>query len=75
MSFFDSIAHSFSTISTGGFSTHDQSFNFFQNDMILFVAIIFMIVGSLPFLLLAQTTLKNLFVVFRDHQVQVLYIF
>ena len=71
MSFFDSITHSFSTISTGGFSTHDQSFNFFQSDMILFVAIIFMIVGSLPFLLIAQTTLKNLFVVFRDHQVRV----
>ena len=71
MSFFDSVAHSFTTISTGGFSTHDQSFNFFQSDIILTIAILFMIIGSLPFLLLAQTTIKDLFVVFRDHQVRV----
>ena len=58
MNFFDSIAHSFTTISTGGFSTHDASFAYFNNYNILFVAIVFMILGSLPFLVLAQTSLK-----------------
>ena len=53
--FFDSIAHSFTTISTGGFSTHDASFAYFENYNILFVAIVFMVLGSLPFLVLAQT--------------------
>src|SRR5210317_794736 len=35
MNFFDSIAHSFTTISTGGFSTHDASFAYFNNYNIL----------------------------------------
>ena len=48
MTIFDSIAHSFTTISTGGFSTYDNSFAYFDNS-ILIIAIIFMILGSLPF--------------------------
>ncbi len=68
---FDAISHSFTTISTGGFSTYDSSFAFFNNDKILLVAIIFMILGSLPFLVLVQTSKKNLFAIFRDHQVRV----
>jgi trk system potassium uptake protein TrkH len=68
---FDAISHSFTTISTGGFSTYDSSFSFFNNDKILFVAIIFMILGSLPFLVLIQTSKKNLFAIFKDHQVRV----
>ncbi len=68
---FDAISHSFTTISTGGFSTYDSSFAFFNNDKILLVAITFMILGSLPFLVLVQTSKKNLFAIFKDHQVRV----
>ena len=71
MTLFDAIAHGFTTISTGGFSTHDNSFAFFQNNSILNIAIIFMIIGSIPFLLLAQTTLTN-FSLFKYHKVRVL---
>ena len=71
MTFFDAIAHSFTTISTGGFSTHNDSFAYFQSNSILNIAIIFMIIGSIPFLLLAQTTLTNN-ALFKDHQVRVL---
>ena len=71
MTFFDAIAHSFTTISTGGFSTHNDSFAYFKSNSILNIAIIFMIIGSIPFLLLAQTTLTNN-TLFRDHQVRVL---
>jgi len=71
MTFFDAIAHSFTTISTGGFSTHNDSFAYFQSNSILNIAIIFMIIGSIPFLLLAQTTLANN-ALFKDHQVRVL---
>ena len=71
MDFFDSIAHSFTTISTGGFSTHDQSFAYFQSNSILLVAIIFMIIGSLPFLVLAQISMTNLFAAIKDHQIRV----
>ena len=71
MTFFDAIAHSFTTISTGGFSTHNDSFAYFNSHSILNIAIIFMIIGSIPFLLLAQTTLANN-ALFKDHQVRVL---
>ena len=71
MNFFDSLAHSFTTISTGGFSTHDQSFAYFQNNSILLIAIIFMIIGSLPFLVIAQTSLNNIFATIKDHQVRI----
>ena len=71
MTFFDAIAHSFTTISTGGFSTHNDSFAYFQSNLILNIAIVFMFIGSIPFLLLAQTTLSNLSL-FKDHQVRVL---
>tara|TARA_B100000965_G_scaffold170375_1_gene142156 strand:- start:8215 stop:9663 length:1449 start_codon:yes stop_codon:yes gene_type:complete len=71
MTLFDSIAHSFSTISTGGFSTHNESFAYFDNNFILLVAIVFMIIGSFPFLVLAQTTLKKPFATIKDHQVKI----
>ena len=71
MNFFDSLAHSFTTISTGGFSTHDQSFAYFQSSSILLIAIIFMIIGSLPFLVIAQTSINNIFATIKDHQVRV----
>ena len=71
MVLFDAITHSFTTISTGGFSTYDNSFAFFNNDKILIIAIFFMILGSLPFLVLVQTSSKNLFAIFKDHQVRV----
>lgn len=71
MTFFDAIAHSFTTISTGGFSTHSNSFAFFQKDSILFVSIIFMILGSFPFLVIAQTNIKNPFAALKDHQVKI----
>jgi trk system potassium uptake protein TrkH len=71
MTLFDAIAHSFTTISTGGFSTHNDSFAYFQSNTILNIGIVFMIIGSIPFLLLAQTTLTN-YPLFKDHQVRVL---
>ncbi len=70
MSLFDSIAHSFTTISTGGFSTHNQSFAFFSNNILL-IAILFMIIGSFPFLLIAQISFKKIFAIFRDNQIRV----
>ncbi len=71
MGFFDALAHSFTTISTGGFSTHDQSLAYFQSSSILFIAIIFMVIGSLPFLVIAQTGKNNVFATVKDHQVRI----
>ena len=74
MTLFDALAHSFTTISTGGFSTHDNSFAYFESNTILNIAIIFMILGSLPFLLLAQTSFNNILSIAKDHQVRVFFV-
>lgn len=49
MTVFDAICHSFSTVATGGFSTHDNSFAYFQQPAIRIIAIIFMFVGAINF--------------------------
>ena len=46
---FDSIAHAMTTVATGGFSTHDESIGYYQSSKVLWVSIIFMIFGGLPF--------------------------
>ncbi len=46
---FDAIAHSLSTVSTGGFSTHDASLGYFHSSQIETVAIVFMLLASLNF--------------------------
>lgn len=45
----EALEHSYSTVSTGGFSTHNESFAYFQSDAINIVAVIFMILGSFNF--------------------------
>ena len=49
MSLFDAIAHSLSTLSTGGFSTHDDSLSWFHSSQIEGIAIVFMLLASLNF--------------------------
>ncbi len=49
MSWFDAIGHSFSTVSTGGFSTHDDSLGFFHGPYIKLIAIVFMFLGAVSF--------------------------
>ncbi len=51
MSLFDAVSHSFSTVSIGGFSTHDQSIGYFNNKMINTVAVVFMLIAGINFTL------------------------
>ena len=43
-------AHSMTTIATGGFSTYSDSIGYFQNPRIEIVSIVFIILGSIPFI-------------------------
>ena len=70
MPIFDSIAHAMTTLATGGFSTSDMSIGKYDNINIEFTIGIFMILGSLPFILYLQTLKGNLSVIFKDSQVQ-----
>lgn len=49
MTMFDAIAHSFTTIAIGGFSTHDSSFAAFNSPLIESVAVFFMFVSGVNF--------------------------
>jgi len=50
MNWFDAINHAFSTISTGGFSTKNNSLAYFTNDGIIWTTTIFMILSGVNFL-------------------------
>lgn len=50
---FDAVAHSMTTVSAGGFSTHDASFGYFADTNAAYVATVFMFIAGLPFSLLA----------------------
>ncbi|WP_206420105.1 TrkH family potassium uptake protein [Minwuia thermotolerans] len=49
MSDFDAICHAMTTLSTGGYSTHDASFGYFEEPALHWAASLFMIAGALPF--------------------------
>lgn len=51
MSLFDAVCHAFSTVSIGGFSTHDASMAYFSSPLIEGIAIVFMIVAGVNFAL------------------------
>jgi len=51
MTGFEAVLHAMATVSTGGFSTSDQSIAHFHSGAIETVLIVFMILSSLPFLL------------------------
>jgi trk system potassium uptake protein TrkH len=49
MNWFDAVVHSFTTLSLGGFSSHDASFAYFNSPAIEATAILFMILGGVNF--------------------------
>lgn len=54
MNWFDAINHSMTTISTGGYSTHADSFVYFDNLLIETVAVIFMMLSATTFIFLIR---------------------
>ena len=61
MSAFDAISHSFSTVSIGGFSTHDASMGYFNNTTINMITVVFLLISACNFALhfRAFSTLKE----------------
>lgn len=49
MGWFDAVTHAFTTMSLGGFSTHDASYGYFNSPAIEAVAIIFMLIAGVNF--------------------------
>ncbi len=67
---FDSVAHAMTTISTGGFSTFDASFSHFKNIGPCVVAILFMTLGGIPFVLYLKAIKSTPLIIFKDTQVK-----
>jgi trk system potassium uptake protein TrkH len=67
---FDAMAHSMTTIATGGFSTRNASVGAFDSAAIDYIVTVFMIAGSLPFALYLQTAQGKSGALFRDSQVR-----
>ena len=74
MSSFDAICHAMTTIATGGFSTHENSFGSFNSASIEWISILFMIVGSLPFVIYLQMIHGDWRVFYKDDQIKLFFI-
>lgn len=68
MSFFDAICHGLTSISTGGMSTHDISIKYFNSPIIEAIIMVFMIIGSLSFLLIISFLKGDVWSLWRDSQ-------
>ena len=74
MSGFDSIIHAMTTISTGGFSSHDKSFAYFNSSNIEIISVIFMIIGSLPFVVYLHFLHGQKSLIVKDEQIKLFFI-
>ncbi len=70
MNIFDSIAHSMTTIATGGFSTYSGSIGHFQNPRIEIISIIFIVLGSIPFIAYLKFVKGDKKIFFKDAQIK-----
>jgi len=70
MSYFDSLTHSMTTIATGGFSNYNQSIGYFDSALIEITSMIFILLGSIPFIAYIKFLNGNKKIFFSDSQVK-----
>ena len=70
MSIFDSLSHSMTTIATGGFSNYNNSIGYFNNAGIELTAILFILLGSLPFIAYIKFINGNKKIFLKDSQIK-----
>ena len=70
MSLFDSITHSMTTIATGGFSNYNESIGYFNSPSIEISAMIFILLGSFPFIAYIKFISGNKMIFFNDIQIK-----
>jgi trk system potassium uptake protein TrkH len=69
MNMFDAVNHAMTTIATGGFSTNDGSFSAFPGPA-AYVATLFMVLASLPFVRYVQLLAGTAVPLWRDSQIR-----
>ncbi|MCD8520065.1 MAG: TrkH family potassium uptake protein [Alphaproteobacteria bacterium] len=70
MSWFDAMNHAMTTVSTGGFSTHDASFGHFGSVAMEVTCMIFMLCGGIPFILYVYALYGRWQNILADEQVK-----
>ena len=70
MNVFDSLTHSMTTIATGGFSNYNDSIGYFNSISIEISAMIFIILGSLPFIAYIKFLSGDKKIFFSDIQIK-----
>ncbi len=71
MGAFDAINHAMTTVATGGFSTHDGSIGYFASGGADLVALLFMVLAGLPFILYVRAAGGRPDVLVSDPQARV----
>jgi trk system potassium uptake protein TrkH len=70
MTAFEAVTHAMTTLSTGGYSSHDASFAYFHSPLIQWVGVVFMACGALPFVLYVRAA-RGEARILHDRQVQI----
>ena len=70
MNFFDSLTHSMTTIATGGFSNYNESIGYFESSLIETTSMIFILLGSIPFIAYIKFLNGNKKIFFSDAQIK-----
>ncbi|MCP5364343.1 MAG: TrkH family potassium uptake protein [Hyphomicrobiales bacterium] len=70
MTIFEAVCHALATVSTGGYSTSDASLGHFDNPAIDLACVVFMLAGSIPFILYIRALQGRPERLLRDAQVR-----
>ena len=70
MTGFEAVAHAMTSIATGGFSTSDRSIGQFEDPAIHWCISLFMVLGSVPFVLYLRALRGDVTAFYKDSQVQ-----
>ena len=70
MGMFDAVCHSFSTIATGGFSTHNNSLEFYDSAAIHYTVAFYMFISGINFVMLIYLLRGKARTFFQDEEVR-----
>lgn len=71
MNLFDAVCHAFTTIATGGFSTHQESIGYFHSEYLECVCAVFMVLSAVNFALYHFIVVGRWDIVRRNEEVKV----
>lgn len=70
MGLFDAFGHAMTTVATAGFSHYDNSIGHFNNPSIEYIAMLFMILSGIPFVIYVQMMRGRPKAIYKDSQVR-----